>query len=703
LFFLWQSHAPSMNWGVTVDEAPPDTPTAWNPSAPGASTTWTSSWPNYVWPYGVWGVKVEYEDAPGDASDNPRRRLRRKTSFGSMSNFEGDPRESAGSAEQAHCRKIGQEVAKGEVKEYEGAGIKQEAEASRWCQLRSGGQEEVLGSSEEMPAEMMNGPTVGMKGKGLTQLQDGSLERIVDAVARGTVKHEMRTPRVDGKAEDKEVSGGSGDEMPAEIMNGLMAGMKGKMLADLREGSMERIVDAVARGIIKQQATGSFAHGEEDVEGAAKSQPTHQVKHDVAGKPEAEAIAFRAKRRLQYNRTSVKREVKCEPCVEEPIAPFATRLPLFIAQCQAFQLAKKTWLPTRPCCLANRFIRPLAPPEQGESCYQRLNDKQRNTFRDYVEGVEAHGRIQSRRGNRYFLTLLHPEQLPKLPWMDVRWWISHGWILTAEGPKQPAESSGSSSQGRKPTEAAPSEPTKEKRRTITVLRKRSGVPGVSWHRRHNAWEVRWKEAKARRHHRAPEWRADRHMYFYVHKYMKPGKSVEVADMAALRDAVAYRRDLIKKGKITVTRRSANASGFKGVFWCTSTKSWAAHVTLSGKRIIGGRFRPRRNTPEGMEDARLAAMECRRKMEARYFKVNMKEAESVGFCQKRESGVEGVSWHKCFLCWVVQMHADGKGRRKLFHPEEHTNEKIEKARLEAAKCRKEWELQREREQLEAQAL
>jgi len=492
-----------------------------------------------------------------------------------------------------------------------------------------------------------------------------------------------------------------------------------------------------------------------------KSEPGRRVKRKWSGKVKAEKVRDLPSRQLRMRRHSaVKCEVKSEPCTgdgreawkwvkQDPCTTFAARLPLFIAQCQAFQAAKRTWAPARPCCLANRFIQPLAAPSrEGKSCYQRLTKVQRQHFREYVENVEARGRIKDQRGNHHFLTLLHPEKLhkriskksglprekvrftplemKKWPWMrdlDVRWWIGNGWLLTADGPKRAVETSSApgtevfqgcgqrtssplggslgkeSLQHSSPsgTEALPLDAPARyasaamgavargegQKRVIRVSGKSSGVRNVIWDEEGMRWRVSWMESGKRI-----------LQDFFQRKYIKLGKSAQEANAEALHDALAFREDLVKRGKIKAAT-SIHQSRVKGVFWTAGNKSWVVKIRVRGKLLHGGSFRPKDDTAEAMEEARLAAIECRRKLEAQHFEFDVKEVQNVGpVVTKRSSGAVGVSWNTCRQSWDVRICLKGGERyRRCFHPKDFTPEEVERARLAAVQCRQDLERQK----------
>jgi len=86
-----------------------------------------------------------------------------------------------------------------------------------------------------------------------------------------------------------------------------------------------------------------------------------------------------------------------------------------------------------------------------------------------------------------------------------------------------------------------------------------------------------------------------------------------ADAEALRGAINVRQDFVSKGA-TQAERASRARAMRGVSWDSSRKSWRVKlVDAAGKQWNGGYFRPKDDTAEEMERARLAALESRKNL------------------------------------------------------------------------------------------
>jgi len=175
--------------------------------------------------------------------------------------------------------------------------------------------------------------------------------------------------------------------------------------------------------------------------------------------------------------------------------------------------------------------------------------------------------------------------------------------------------------------AAPSaarEPRRAAKRRVNTQSKQSGVPGVTWDGPHKCWRVLWREERRRKGKQFP-----------VLRYVAPGKPHEEAEAEALRAAVAFRKERVRQGNIKVVQ-ARRQSGIKGVNWETSNKAWRVCISVRGKRLQGGNFHPRNNTPEEIERARLEAVECRRRLELARLQVNMREVPDPGQLVERDS-------------------------------------------------------------------
>ncbi|CAK0872766.1 unnamed protein product [Prorocentrum cordatum] len=457
---------------------------------------------------------------------------------------------------------------------------------------------------------------------------------------------------------------------------------------------------------------------------------------------------------------------------------FAARLPMWIGMCIDFQKEKKTWAPSRPCCLPCFYQdQPAAPPrDELTACYHRLTKEQRREFREFIESGQSDHKWQGMFSTRVWDTMLHPElakrrRLPKgpikrrlpgpewncdLPWFEYElpgWvWKGHGWMLTAdygrrrvtptciapgsevfEGQGQvkvshnaasdsaldPSAAGEQATAGLQPAPAEGDAPARERRPPAAgpaapplagpavpagyargksfgggkfmVVAKQSGVPGVCWSVTKQGWKVSWQEGHK-----------GRAKCFPAARYQQPGRGPEAAEAAALQAAVAFRRELERAGQARAPKAAERRSGVPGVFWESSGRAWRVQlksVSASGKqtRIQGGSFRPKDDTPEEVERARLLAVARLRELEREQGRaVEVREGAAAPRVQ-RQSGVQGVSWRARDSTWVTRYkkrHGSDKGRliRSTFRPKDDSAEEVERARLAAVE-----ELQKLREE------
>eukprot|EP00418_Pyrodinium_bahamense_P006989 CAMPEP_0179024358 /NCGR_PEP_ID=MMETSP0796-20121207/7412_1 /TAXON_ID=73915 /ORGANISM="Pyrodinium bahamense, Strain pbaha01" /LENGTH=342 /DNA_ID=CAMNT_0020720313 /DNA_START=17 /DNA_END=1045 /DNA_ORIENTATION=+ len=203
----------------------------------------------------------------------------------------------------------------------------------------------------------------------------------------------------------------------------------------------------------------------------------------------------------------------------------------------------------------------------------------------------------------------------------------------AEEPPLPASASGAGApaSGAAPRRSAVTKGAGKQRRAagrkvIQGQGKQSGMTGVYWNTKQSSWTVAWGPRGARK-----------GKSFAVCRYMRPGKTPAEADADALRNAIAFRTELVQQGKIQAShgrlrgkfvrkvkgnemrQRGGNGaglgeamerdSGVAGVTWLRPRCVWHAAITINGKQIHRD-FRPEDSTPEAIERARVAAVECR---------------------------------------------------------------------------------------------
>jgi len=415
-------------------------------------------------------------------------------------------------------------------------------------------------------------------------------------------------------------------------------------------------------------------------------------------------------------RGSIKGEVKLEP---QEIPSFEERLPFFLAQCKAFQLAKRTWRVSRPCCLANCILDPRVHFREGQACYERLNKEQKKRFKRLVDAPDVEAKAS--RGQvsmRTFTLLLHPERAPII---SVR-----RKSLNAES--EPDEVAGPTDafggEGRSVARAvarAKARQERLERQANRDGRKRSGVRGVFWCPASDAWMATWTYPDEER----------GVQVFKVRDYMGYGRSREDAEKEALREAIVFRERLFVEGKIKGIEDNEN----KGLTWNKRRKGWDVCFRVHGQKLRGGYFRPLDDTPEAIEKARQAAAECRKQLELKHGrygqqiqqailhqgpggqapgeasrqepalkapkqqreesgrKVPMRGSSAAAFTapatpaagRRRKDSQVGVTWRRHGCHWRVHMYVNGKLDRRLFKPKEDgTPEEVERELLAA--CR-----------------
>merc|ERR1712012_724894 len=118
---------------------------------------------------------------------------------------------------------------------------------------------------------------------------------------------------------------------------------------------------------------------------------------------------------------------------------------------------------------------------------------------------------------------------------------------------------------------------------------------------------------------------------------------------------------------------ARQSGVAGITWHRTQRCWKCQWIDRAKR-----FKPNKNTPEDIEDARMAAVDFFRTRKEQIYTVRPGPPDMV-----QQSGVVGVKWHTTNKYWECRWKDHMKKvRYKCFKPKEYTPEEIEGARLAA---------------------
>mmetsp|Transcript_98165 Transcript_98165/g.194400 ORF Transcript_98165/g.194400 Transcript_98165/m.194400 type:complete len:718 (+) Transcript_98165:44-2197(+) len=224
---------------------------------------------------------------------------------------------------------------------------------------------------------------------------------------------------------------------------------------------------------------------------------------------------------------------------------------------------------------------------------------------------------------------------------------------------------------------------------ITIQSKQSGFEGVCWDRGKSGWLVRWRE---------PPY--PRHKYFCVPHYLrdKKAKTLEEAEAMALRDAVQFRFDLVKAGKIRKWAQGDIQSGVVGVKWRPEKNAWQVRLMINGQTINGGLCIAKNESPEAIEKARTIAVEKRRELERKYFDVHItvndpallqeKADMAAGLAYTWENGMFGVTWEGTVGAWRARAKEGfnaSMGKKEVnrrFFPTDRTPEAIERARQAA---------------------
>eukprot|EP00747_Dinoflagellata_sp_TGD_P156124 gnl/TRDRNA2_/TRDRNA2_177639_c6_seq9.p1 gnl/TRDRNA2_/TRDRNA2_177639_c6~~gnl/TRDRNA2_/TRDRNA2_177639_c6_seq9.p1 ORF type:complete len:886 (+),score=215.79 gnl/TRDRNA2_/TRDRNA2_177639_c6_seq9:195-2660(+) len=219
------------------------------------------------------------------------------------------------------------------------------------------------------------------------------------------------------------------------------------------------------------------------------------------------------------------------------------------------------------------------------------------------------------------------------------------------------------------------EDSQSKLQTLRVSPKQSGIPGVCYDPRCKAWRVN-EMVKGKR----------KQTYFVIKKYLSANISEEDACQAALKDAAAFRKKLVDSGRIKVGNQHGVAkhkSGIKGVVWIEQSKAWQVTLKFNGKNIRPKPcdFSPKDSSPEAVEEARLLAVEARRKLEGQYFKVEVAVAPEQVSARERPSGHPEVFWHKLNNGWRACLP---EGQRN-FKPRDGSPQAVEDARLAAVEA------------------
>ncbi|CAK0855210.1 unnamed protein product [Prorocentrum cordatum] len=139
------------------------------------------------------------------------------------------------------------------------------------------------------------------------------------------------------------------------------------------------------------------------------------------------------------------------------------------------------------------------------------------------------------------------------------------------------------------------------------------------------------------------------------------------------------------------------SGVKHINWVNRKAAWRITYKIRNGPDQGRKkqlaFRPKDESPEEVEQARLAAVEALRRLEEDDLlgQARVGQARAGSYDPPdRQSGVKYVHWVGKRQTWCVRYvikHGPGKGTRKqpIFRPKDGSPEEVERARLAAAQA------------------
>jgi len=234
--------------------------------------------------------------------------------------------------------------------------------------------------------------------------------------------------------------------------------------------------------------------------------------------------------------------------------------------------------------------------------------------------------------------------------------------------------------------------------------KQSGIQGVSWKETMGSWSVTFCH---------PETGKNTGKQFSVTRMMsESGVSWDEADEMALQASIAFRHELVKKKILAPATRQL--SRVQGVSWSTTNKCWNAWImeecfegfdsrSSSEGNWVKREFHPLTPSPEDFDMARKQAELCRKQWEHDAgVEIVQAHAKTTKELSTRKSGVPGISWDKWGECWHVDVTMPSGRVQRRFRPEGITNEAIEEARQDAARCREALLEEKKKEQEEHEA-
>eukprot|EP00747_Dinoflagellata_sp_TGD_P163347 gnl/TRDRNA2_/TRDRNA2_181923_c0_seq1.p1 gnl/TRDRNA2_/TRDRNA2_181923_c0~~gnl/TRDRNA2_/TRDRNA2_181923_c0_seq1.p1 ORF type:complete len:290 (-),score=68.12 gnl/TRDRNA2_/TRDRNA2_181923_c0_seq1:82-858(-) len=154
---------------------------------------------------------------------------------------------------------------------------------------------------------------------------------------------------------------------------------------------------------------------------------------------------------------------------------------------------------------------------------------------------------------------------------------------------------------------------------VTQQEKQSGVYGVWYHPTSRCWVAKWYNSRKK----------VVQKYFSVKDYQAKGYSMKNAEDKALKEAIKCRQSMVNSGACTVInqngRRAERISGIKGVTWHKLQNCWTVRIVVQQKTIRAGRFSAVNDSEDAIEEARVAAVKARKRVEEKFFNIRTRGA------------------------------------------------------------------------------
>ncbi|CAK0855212.1 unnamed protein product [Prorocentrum cordatum] len=217
----------------------------------------------------------------------------------------------------------------------------------------------------------------------------------------------------------------------------------------------------------------------------------------------------------------------------------------------------------------------------------------------------------------------------------------------------------------------------------------SGVKHINWVNRKAAWRITYKIRNG------PDQGRKKQLAF-----RPKDESPEEVEQARLAAVEALRRleedDLLGQARVGQARAGSydppdRQSGVKYVHWVGKRQTWCVRYVIKHGPGKGTRkqpiFRPKDDSPEEVEQARLAAVEALRELQEEDCFGRIRSGQHSA---ERQSGVQHIHWDRRRQLWRVQYRRqngpdEGIKKQPIFRPKDGSPEEVERARLAAVQA------------------